>query len=79
MARCAAREPAAALVVPKAERRTLGGGLREDMVVGQSLGVAEMCGWRVGVSEAVGRVRRAMAWMVGWEGRVERTERIWEP
>ena len=78
MARWAAREPAWARVVPRAEKRMVGAGW---MLV-RSEGHAELsfsrCGVRFVEVVVVGRARRERVWIWigGWERRVWR---MWEP
>ncbi len=55
MARWAARLPAWARVVPRAEKKRVGGGERVGMVLGQVWGVVEMWRWSFeGVGEGRG-------------------------
>ena len=62
IALCADRDPACALVVPRAEKKTLGGGLMVVKYEDQLLVSVLM--WGLRASEVVGRARLAMAWML---------------
>ena len=78
MVRWAAREPAWARGVPRAEMKIEGVGLMDVRDCTQ----VEVSGLTTGFSVAVdgiGRARRAIALTIGWEGCARRAERIWEP
>ena len=68
-----------ALVVPRAERKMLGGGERNWKVEGHLEVSGSMRGWRFVDGDDVEMSRRAMAWTVGLEERDVRVVRIWEP
>lgn len=79
MSRCAARLPAWARVVPSAERKRDGGGLRAAMSAAQVVVSGEMMACSLEEGSLVVEGRRAWAVMVvmgGWDRSVER---IWEP
>lgn len=63
--------------MPRAERRTVGGGERDFSAVGHLELSVSMSGWSLG--DVVGRDLRARAWMVGWDSRVVRVFRMLDP
>ncbi len=78
MARWAANDPAAALVLPRADSRICGGGEMDFRAAGQA--VVSGLAMRERLGDVWGRAsRRAMAWTRGFEGWKRRDDRIWEP
>lgn len=79
MLRWAARLPAWARVVPRAERKMEGGGERVERWVGQVEVSVEVTGWILECGSGVDGARRARAVTVVMEERFRRVERIWDP
>lgn len=79
MSRCAAKLPAWARVVPRAEKKRDGGGVRARMSAAQVEVSGDMMAWSLEEESAVGGVRRAWAVMLVMDGWARRVLRIWEP